>query len=166
MFLSWAVEFFHQRKMLDVGNTQLAVALQVEGQVCSHLPCLGAAAVCLRCAWTGIYFLNSSHISLGLCSSLCCCGQAAFVKQTQTEEDNGINWLLGTLLRKLSTGTGHKKKSLGLESTRGDGLIHLWNFLDKSGQMLPANSYVLTFWVTGIYVKKLLFKKHSWWKFW
>lgn len=39
------MECFHQRKMLAVGNTQLAVALQVEGQVCSHFPCLGAAAV-------------------------------------------------------------------------------------------------------------------------
>lgn len=33
--------------------------------------------------------------------------------------------LPGTLLRKLSTGTGHKDMSLGLESTRGNGLICL-----------------------------------------
>lgn len=144
MFLSWAVEYFHQRKMLAVGNTQLAVALQAEGQVCSHFPCLFRAwellQFGLRRAWTCICFLNSSHVSLEPCSSLCCRGQAAFAKRTQTEEEDGVIRLLGTLLRKLSTGTGHKKISLGLESTRGGGLICMWNFIGKSGQMLPANS--------------------------
>lgn len=101
----------------------------------------------LRWALTCICFLNSQHVCLELCSSLYNHGQISIVmfakrKWTKTEEGEGMIQLPGTLLRKLSTGTGHKDMSL--ESTRGGGLTCPWNFAGKSGHM-----QIFRYWYSG-----------------